>query len=119
MLDFDSQDIRDAVAVRIASKTKRDIMASIAVIAEFGPIRGTDYHLLTGNKKQFTGSLVHDPSLLDGDPWGGCTGIDIGRRGWPRRWGAISGSAYDPTLLVSDKHLRYMRGLDSAHLWAR
>jgi hypothetical protein len=50
MLDFDSQDIRDAVVVRAVSKTKRDIMASIAVFAESGPTRGTDYYLLTGNK---------------------------------------------------------------------
>jgi hypothetical protein len=42
MLDFDGQDIRDAVVVRIASKAKRDIMASIAVIAEFGPTQGAD-----------------------------------------------------------------------------
>jgi hypothetical protein len=44
MLGFDSQDIRDAVAVGIASKAKRGGMASIAVIAKFGPTRGTNYY---------------------------------------------------------------------------
>jgi hypothetical protein len=67
VLDFDSQDIRDAVAERISSKAKRDIVASITVIAEFGPTRGTDYYLLTGNKIQIAGNRVYDPSLLDGD----------------------------------------------------
>jgi hypothetical protein len=44
MLGFDSQDIRDAVVVEIGSKAKRGSMASIAVIAKFGPTRGTNYY---------------------------------------------------------------------------
>jgi hypothetical protein len=44
MLGFDSQDIRDAIAVGIASEAKRGSMASIAVIAKFGPTRGTNYY---------------------------------------------------------------------------
>jgi len=83
MLEFDSQDIRDPVAVGIASKAKRDTVASIAVIAEFGPTRGTNYHLLTRNQKQVARGLAHDPSLFDRNSWGGFTGTDSGRRGWP------------------------------------
>jgi hypothetical protein len=44
MLRFDSQDIRDTVAVGIASKAKRGSMASIAVVAKFGPTWGANYH---------------------------------------------------------------------------
>ena len=94
-------------------------MASIAVIVELAPIRGTDYHLLSRNKKQVARSLVHDPSLFYGNPLGGCIGIDKGRSGWPRRQGVKSGSAYNSTLLVSDKHLRYMGWLGSGDVRAR
>jgi len=115
-VDFNGQHIRDAVAVGTASETNRDVMAGIAVIKEFGPTRGTHYHVLTADKKQVTWSVMPGPTLLDVNPRRWCVDIGRGERG---RWGAICSSAHNSTLLVSDEHLRYMARLVGAHVWAR
>jgi hypothetical protein len=115
-VDFNGQHIRDAVAVGTASKTNGDVMASIAVIKEFGPTRGTHYHVLTADKKHVIWGVMPGPTLLDVNPrrrW-----ADSGR-GEGSRWGAICSSAHNSTFLISNEHLRYMARLVSAHVWAR
>jgi hypothetical protein len=50
MLNFEDQDIRDAVAVGTTGETKRDVTASITITTEFGPAGGTNYRLFPVNK---------------------------------------------------------------------
>jgi len=50
MLNFNNQDICDAITPGTSSEAKRDVAVGIAEITKFGPTGGTNYYLLTTSK---------------------------------------------------------------------